>query len=553
MKFLFKKTAIAFACLAILLAACKNPAQDIEINVNTDILKSPMLIQFVNAKSGSEGPKEFNVEIKGPNANLVRTPTGGRVFKASAGLLNLMLDRAANPTPSNPVKFTITATAAGFAPTFQHVEITSATNPSIYKVAMVEYANPSVGNGTLLATKAITNGTASSELTFTTNTNADLAQKANITIAQGTGFLDAAGQAIAGTQLEARVVYSGTSTNGMSPMPAGGNLSKNIIGANGQPITGEMFLHFAGVVAIDMFVGTKEVKSFTKPVTVDMEVNSNMINPNTKQPIQENETMPMWSLNQATGQWKNEGTAKLVKNTAGKLVARMQITHLSLWSPFYIEPPANVEPIGLGCIMSVTINRPTAEDSQTFTVKGSFLEESVTFGIGEKTKSISLAILSKSSARVTVSPGFIASFGIKPKYGTLRSETISNPCGQQVTLSYPPPPDATVNVDMDLQFKCKNKELRTGINAMITVSPQGASSDEAIVYTLVNGKASGSLVIGTTYTITVAIDGKSYTTTFTPKKQNIPLPSSPDLQGSVNYDEATNTLKIVGEVGKICN
>ena len=551
MKFLFKKTAIALVLITTLFGGCKNPAEDIKITVNTDIFKSPMLFQFVNAKNGSEGPKDFNVEIKGPNADLVRTPSGGKIFKASAGLLNLMLDRTANPTPNNPVRFTITATAAGFAPTFQHVEVTSATDPRLYKIAMVEYTNPAIGNGTLLATKTISNGTANSELNFTTATNADLAQKAEITIPSGTGFLDEAGQALSGTQLEARIVYTGTAVNGKSPVPTGGNIVKNVIGANGQPITEDLFFYPAGVVTIDMFAGTKEVKGFTKPVNVDIEVNSNMINLNTNQPIQENETIPMWSLNQATGQWKSEGNAKFVKNTVGKLVARMQITHLSVWSTAFVEPVANIINRGLFCSMQVTVNRPTADDYQTFWVNGNFMDSFLSFNKGEKTKTISLSVFRSSSATVSVSPLFL--FGISSSYGTLTSATYTNPCDQNVTLNYPPAPDGTIKVDMDLQFKCKNKELRTGVNAMITVTPQGASSDQAMVYTLVNGKGSGTVVNGVTYTIVVAIDGKSYTTKFTASKLDTPLPTIPDFSGNVIYDKESNTLKIVGQVSKDCN
>jgi hypothetical protein len=561
MKSIFKKTAIALAVVTILLGGCKNPAEDIKITVNTDIFKSPMLFQFVNAKAGSEGPKDFTVEIKGPNADLVRTPSGGKVFKASDGLLNLMLDRTANPTPNNPVRFTITATAAGFAPTFQHVEVTSATDPMLYKIAMTAYANPAIGNGSLLASKAISNGTANSELTFTTATNTDLDQKAEITIASGTGFLDEAGQPLNGTQLEARIVYTGTATNGKSPVPTGGNIAKNVIGINGQPMAGDLFFYPAGIVTIDMFAGTKEVKGFTKPVNVDMEVNSNMINLNTNQPIQENETIPMWSLNQATGQWKSEGNAKFVKNTAGKLVARMQITHLSVWSTAYVELVSNVAIRSLTCNMNVSVNRPTADISQTFYVSSNFLGNYVVLNKGEKTKTISVSVFSNSSVTVTVQPlltlSLISMYGVStnppPVYGVLTSQTYVSPCNQNITLNYPPPTDGTIKVDMDLQLKCKSKELRTGINAMITVTPQGASSDQTMVFTLVNGKGTGSVVNGVTYNIVVAIDGKSYTTKFTASKLDTPLPTIPDFAGNAIYDKATNTIKIVGLVSKDCN
>ena len=161
MKSLLKNIATALALTVILFAGCKNPAEDVQIIVDTDIFKSPTLIQFVNAKAGVDGPKVFTVEITGPGASLVVTPTGGKVFKTAEGLLNLMLGRTANPSPTAPVKFTVIANATGYAPTYLDVTITSATDATIYKVPMIEYANPTAGSGVIVATRAITSGTSS--------------------------------------------------------------------------------------------------------------------------------------------------------------------------------------------------------------------------------------------------------------------------------------------------------------------------------------------------------------------------------------------------------
>ncbi len=307
----------ALALLIILFASCKNPAEDVQIIVNTDIFKSPTLIQFTNAKAGSEGPKVFTVGITGPNASLVVTPTGGKIFKTAEGLLNLFLDRTADPSPTNPVRFTIIADVAGFAPTYQDVVITSATDPIIYKVEMIEYANPTAGSGAIVATRPITNGVSISDINFTTATNAGMTQASDLTVPSGTGFLDAAGQSVGGSQLEARILYSGTSASGTNPILPGGSFASNVIGTNGQPTAGGVYFDAAGSLSINMFGGTKEVKTFTKPVSIDMEVNPAMINPNTNATIKAGETIPMWSLNEETGQWKAEGNATFAINTAG--------------------------------------------------------------------------------------------------------------------------------------------------------------------------------------------------------------------------------------------
>jgi hypothetical protein len=535
-----KNIVAAFALIITLFAGCKNPAEDVEIIVNTDIFKSPTLIQFVNAKAGIDGPKSFTVDITGPGASLVRTTTGGKVFKTAEGLLNLMLDRAANPSPTNPVKFTVIANAAGFAPTYLDVVITSTTDPTIYRVPMTEYANPTAGSGAIVATKAITSGTTSTDVSFTTATNAGMAQKSDIIIPTGTGLLDASGASVGGSQLEARVVYSGYAADGTFSNLPGDGFAANLIGANGQPVAAGAYLDPVGSVSINMFAGGKEVKSFNKPVTLDMEINSSIINPATNQPIKENETIPLWSLNSQTGQWKNEGNATVVKNTAGVLVARAQINHLTDWVFAYA--------LQFGCTTSITINRTSDTDEETFTFTDLIKKSTGSFIMkkGEKTKTFSGGVI-RSANRLTVTAGsdkYVERTKTSPQ-GTF--------CGTTTVFNFVEKPDL-VGVDLDIKLKCTTKDVLTGINSFITITPTGANASEgsSSCY-LTNGIGSGSIVNGVTYKIVASVDGVAYTSQFTANKNNFVLPSGFDLTGDVVYNPTTNRLKIVGLVTKSCN
>ncbi len=529
--------AAAFALTIILFAGCKNPAEDVQIIVNTDIFKSPTLIQFTNAKAGSEGPKVFTVEITGAGASSVVTPTGGKVFKTAEGQLNLFLDRNANPSPTNPVKFTVIANATGFAPTYLDVVITSPTDPTIYKVPMVEYANPTAGSGVIVATKVITGGTSSSDISFTTATNAGMAQKSDIAIPAGTTFLDAAGQSVGGSQLEARIVHSGFAADGSFANLPGDGFAANLIGANGQPVAEGAYLDPVGSVSINMFAGGKEVKSFNKPVTLDMEINSSTINPTTNQAFKENETIPLWSLNTQTGQWKNEGNAIVVKNTVGVLVARAQINHLTEWV-YAIRGST-------GCTASITINRPSDKEDETFTFTDLVKKSTGSFTLkkGEKTKTFSGGII-RSANKLTVTAGadkYVNREIVTPQ-GTF--------CGVTTVFNFVEKPDL-VGVDLDIKFKCTTKDLLTGINSFITITPVGTSSSSS--YSLTKGIGSGTITNGVTYKIVASVDGVAYTSQFTANKNNFVLPSGFDLTGTATYNATTNRLKITGRVTKNCN
>lgn len=542
MKSLFKNIAAALAFTIILFAGCKNPAEDVQIIVDTDIFKSPMLIQFLNAKAGSEGPKAFTVEVTGPGAGLVRTATGGKVFKTAEGLLNLFLDRSANPSTASPVKFTIIANATGFAPTFQDIVVTSATDPILYKVEMIEYANPTAGSGAIVATRPITNGVSSSDITFTTATNAGMTQTSDLTVPSGTGFLDATGQSVGGSQLEARIVYTGTAANGTIVNLPGGSFASNVIGANGQPMAGGVYFDAAGSLSINMFAGSKEVKTFTKPVSIDMEVNPAMINPNTNATIKAGETIPMWSLNDETGQWSAEGNATFATNAAGKLVARLQITHLSDWTCAYPS---------VSCTSSVTITRTSDTEEETFSFKGfaNTSTGSLVLKKGEKTKTFTGGVIRAGANKLYVTAG-------SDKYITREQSTAqvasSSLCNATTTFNFVEKPDL-VGVDVDIKFKCTTKDLLTGINSFITITPVGAGSGSSSSYSLNKGIGSGTITNGVTYKIVASVDGIAYTSQFTADKKNFVLPSGFDLTGTVEYNAATNRLKIIGQVTKSCN
>ena len=540
MKSLFKNIAAAFALIVILFGGCKNPAEDVQIVVDTDIFKSPTLIQFVNAKAGVDGPKIFTVELTGPGASLARTITGGKVFKTADGFLNLVLDRTANPSPTAPVKFTVVANATGFAPTYVDVTITSATDPTIYKVPMIQYANPTAGSGAIVTPNiAINNGTTSNNITITTATNAGMAQKSDITVPTGTTFLDAAGQSVGGSQLEARVVHSGFAADGSFANLPGDGFAANLIGANGQPVAAGVYLDPVGSVSINMFAGSKEVKSFNKPVTLDMEIKSTIINPTTNQPIKENETIPLWSLNTQTGQWKNEGNATVVKNGAGVLMASAQINHLTEWVFAY--------PLFAGCTTSITINRTTDKEEETFTFTDLIKKSTGSFTLkkGEKTKTFSGGVI-RSANRLTVTAGsdIYTQRVISTPQGTF--------CGVTSVFNFVEKPDL-VGVDLDIKFKCTTKDLLTGINSFITITPMGASSDQASSYSLNKGIGSGTITNGVTYNIVATVDGIAYRSQFTANKTKFDLPSGFDLTGTAVYNATTNRLTIVGQVTKNCN
>ena len=539
MKSIFKKLTAVLALIVILYSSCKNPADDVQIVVDTDIFKSPMAIRFVNAKDGAtNNPQDFTVEIGGPNANLVITHTGGKDFETTQGFLQLALDRGAAPSETNPIKFTISANVPGFAPTVKNITVTSPTDPLLFVIQLVEYANPAAGTGVVLTTRNITNGTATSELVLTTATNADMAEKSNITIPAGTSFLDASGQIINANQIEARVVHYGASNTESTSAFPGGFYADNAIGDNGQAVNGGVVFVTGGFLAIDLFAGNKEVKGFTKPVVVEMEVSNTLINPNTGSAVKENETIPLWSLNEETGQWKHEGTSTFLKNAEGKLVAKMAVNHLSYWNFDWYYGTCNNG--GTLTIKGPKYSQYPYYDLYVVTSSGVRTDYpgQVYVPNGTETKGELM--------RLPLGGGKFVLYDINHKL-VAESPYYTNLCGQNTRLTIPEGPTRDlVNVSLYIQVKCKNKKIATGLNAFVYISKAGVYWSESTSLYLQNGRGSGTFENGATYFIEAYMDGKKYFTQFKFDKKNFVLPIGQDIMGTAIYSAATNSLNVNG-------
>ncbi|SFH34871.1 hypothetical protein [Pedobacter insulae] len=540
MKFISKKIMAALAVVFMLYGSCKNPVENVDIIVNTDVFQSPIMVRFVNAKTGAtNNPQDFEVNISGQNADLVVTNTGGKDFEASRGFLQLALAENAAPSETNPIKFTISANVPGFAPTTQNITVTSATEPLQYIVQLVEYANPAAGTGVVVATRNITNGTATTEMVLTTATNPAMPEKSNITIAAGTSFLDGAGQVINANQIEAKVVHYGPSNPESVAAFPGGFYAGNAVGANGQAINGGVVFVTGGFLAIDIYAGNKEVKGFSKPIVVEMEVSNTLINPNTGAVVKENETIPLWSLNEETGQWTLEGTTTFVKNNAGKLVAKMNVSHLSYWNfDWYYGTCGNNGG-------TLTIKAPKFSNSQYYKLY-------VVTANGGKTNypgSIYLANGTETKKTLLNLPSGKGKFVLYDNSNKLiaESQEYANLCGQSTTLTIPEgtPPDI-VDVSLNIQVKCSSKKIATGLNAFVYVSKANGNWYDYTYLYLQNGKATAKFENGTTYFIEAYMAGRWYTTQVKFDKNNFVLPAGKDITGKAVYDAATNKLNIEG-------
>lgn len=539
-------TALVIVCAGIFVAlaitGCRKPNEDITWTVNTDIYKSPILVRFVNANStATTQPGNFTVTISGKDADKVIMGSGGTDFTTNNGLLPLALTPSANPTPDNPVIFNVYAKIPGFAPISQTFTVTNDTTPVDHVIMALEYAHPADGTAVLQKSTALTAGVAGAT-TLTTTPAGSMTEAATITIADGTQMLDASHNPINASALKSDIVHFGTATqSSMLAFPGGFNPVD--VQRDGQSYKDVTF-KTGGFLSIKMSAGNSEVKFFSKPITVQAQLNNNLINPITDQPVQVGDTIPIWSMNEETGQWKYETTATAALDGAGKISIQFKATHLSCWNIDWWFYSACRNALRVNVHISNPGLRPQYElvlvDANEQYLGGLYTD--ATWG--------TVATLYDGlSTVIPVVPNIgRAKLVVYTRRGDPSSKIAEsvyfNPCTKgtvDITINAPGQPEK-VNVNLFVQAKCTNKKIAANVGTwMYLYKLNAAWWDWKIIY-INRGQATFQLENGATYFVATYYNGGYYTTTGTFDKNNITFPQQNGLTGTATYNGTTNTI-----------
>jgi hypothetical protein len=531
--------AIAGLFLLSAINACKKPTDGIDLIVNTSSLsKAPTLIRFVNANANSNTalPANISVSINGSGAGMVQVDGGGTNFTAVTGLLPLSLIKAANPSITNPVTFTLYASVAGYAPVSETITITGNTVSNVV-VPLVEYANPA--NGTAATVKNTTGN--SQAITVNTTTNATTTETSSIIIPAGTQFKDGNGIAINSTQLKSSVVYFGTG-NAQSYSAIPGSFSAvNAIGPNGQQLSAGSSFVTAGLLSINMTAGNTAVKTFSKPVTISMEINSNLVNPQTHQVVKAGDAIPIWSLNEQTGQWTYESTATIGKDASNKLVVVFPITHLSGWSASWY---------GAACpsALSVALRMPgtgvPVEGDYMIALATTNNQPVSTFNVSELkddfTTTLTNVPADAGDLKVLVysrNNGALTKIGETNTFAACSQGSVEVNIGAQTVPEY-------IKTNIKVTAKCTTKQVVAYPSAWLTLKDVTAGTTSNVY--MADGLASANLIDGHSYSIITTYSGKTYNSSAfkLEKASGVTIPAINGLSGTTNYNSATNSIDV---------
>jgi hypothetical protein len=341
----YKWTLLIFSLVAamFLIVACdfdniSNPADKLEIRVKNIARETFVSVDILDAKTGEQVNDPIIAEVSGEGSGLVineiNEPT--TYFDVENGVLLFSIADGVVPTKDNPVKLNILLKSNDYLSTSQPVRVTKAGMNTFSAVMTNANSTPEgvVSNqedgGTTDASGGMTDSTVVSS-----GEDEESGGEASIAIAQGTKLKDADGNVLSGN-VETRVTYfNPLNEQSLSAFPGGFSVETDADG-EGNFVT-------AGFVAIDMTVNGTEVEQFDGDVNINIKVPQGTINPNTGQPVQPGEKIPVYSYDEDAGTWQYEGEVTVPEQDAlGKSngtysVSINKVTHLSYWNLDWFE------------------------------------------------------------------------------------------------------------------------------------------------------------------------------------------------------------------------
>lgn len=332
---ILKISLAVFMLTAIIITSCKSfdKLDDIQLEINTDIFAQQVLVEIFDPsdQNNLQGNNVLKVEVMGADADKLVTDAGEDI--SNLEVVDGAIALAVNPnknTSKEPVQFMLKITGDNYLTTTIPVLLTETDSIATFSANVVNKFNTPKGIDYVTDSGDLSNNMLSSDLTVETS-GIKAGTKSEVKVESGTMFMDESGNPISGSKIESEVVhFSSTDDEALSSFP-GGFTPDAITDENGS-VDEEAYFQTAGFVSIDMKIGNKEVKQFSKPITITMKVAPDFENPDTGQPVKIGDEVPIWSYSKDDGKWDYHLRGIVTSDGSGGLQVEYTTTHLSWYN-----------------------------------------------------------------------------------------------------------------------------------------------------------------------------------------------------------------------------
>lgn len=508
------KTLRFFMVFSLMLVfGCDKPDEGLNIHLNTSFLEYMMQIEFVDGTESDLGSIEdidLTIEAAGPTD--VLELSGEAEYEVADGRITLILNPAVFPEGDDAYEFTIKAEAPGYLPINKRVAFTNDEKTKVVRITMVDKSNPPAGVGYRESQADLNdNNRLISDLVIDIPKGGAKKTASKLRVNAGTEFIDANGNIISGDELSVEVMhFDASGVSSLESFPGG--FTPEAVTLEGGNIADDIYFQSAGFVSIDMYVDGIEVKEFSDPITVTMDIEPDAVNLDDA-PIQVGDEIPVWSYEVETGDWAFEKIG-VVENTSDGLQLTFEAEHLSWW---------NIDYYGFRCYYGPQVTITTNASSVDY----HYAE--LEYANGNLFRTRILPVYNNNGVRFYNMPQN-RQFRLKIyqgqswyNKGVVIAESGLFGCGQDANVNITVPAVEEICVDVDIV--CENDNTIISPNASVYYRDYDGTNGYGwwrylgFVY---NGEAcTTSLQVGTTYEFAVGYKGKFYFSEYTIETDNI--------------------------------
>ncbi|MEO9572298.1 MAG: hypothetical protein ABJH82_01425 [Polaribacter sp.] len=298
---------------------------DFNVGVTNAIFEQTAVIELQDYFGNQQAivDTDFTVVFGGADADKLVNEAGEFALYETDGFIQLNV----NPNKSTGVKelnFDVTISGGDYITTTYPVTIKDTTSFITLQLANQNKIRFS-GIDNISKTATLTDNALATEIDLaTTKTNS--IRKNTITIKTGTKFKDKLGNTLTGD--EVNIYLKSTDATGINQYLSEYTFKDE----NGAPIDKEAKF-YTGTAEITMDVNGVDVKEFTNPIEVTIEMTANANNPFTGKVVKLGDTLPIYTNEEDSEEWTYHGLGTLVAGeTTETFNINFETTHLSSYS-----------------------------------------------------------------------------------------------------------------------------------------------------------------------------------------------------------------------------
>ena len=476
--------------VAFIFNACRNPAYEMNVLFDANVIEYKATLVLKDA-NGKVLPNNLNVAIAGPDAKSIYDFSGYKQVFAPGGVITLGVTPKDVPTAAKTLNFNVIITGQGYDDKNIPVSIALDQKSQVLNVTMLEVSKPSPVTSIASVNSPLVNGTTATATALSTPSAGTVAETATVNLPAGVQMRDAAGTVITGSSVKIDMVNYEAKDPATNELFPGASLNApDVVGPDGQS-TSAFFIP-AGFTSIKMYVGDKQVRNFSAPISVNIELDPTFQPASTGLNVKAGDQLPVYSYDVNTGQFKYETVGTAALNTRGKLSVTFPTNHLTV---FVVGDVFNTK----NCV------------SPKFTFLAPWLDDATLPVVIEVFKTSNNRKLM--TRTVEVANGIAGYFKGLPKIGVtykithyngdqLATGTIADPCaGQEFTIDVKAPTTPVENITLQLNVVCPGTGKIIVPNFDLFYKPVGTADTEyKLLGTAIDGNIKTTLLkVGATY------------------------------------------------------